>query len=183
MTTSQHLSGRQSTSVRPGPVRPRRDFKKMEECRLRAAEMFAEGAMSKAEIGRQLGVSHQSVSDWHALWLAGGVDALRAAGRAGRLPKLDAAQLAEVERALERGPRANGYSTELWTLARVAEVIEATTGVHYHPGHVWRILRTELGWTRQRPSRQALERDDEAIAAWARDRWPQIKKTPGAGTH
>jgi Winged helix-turn helix len=58
-----------------------------------------------------------------------------------------------------RGPTAHGYATQLWTLARVAEVIERITGVRYHPGHVWRLLR-ELGWSVQRPARRAAERDE-----------------------
>ena len=147
---------------------------------MRAAEMFATGAQSQADIGRKLGVSHQTVSDWHAVWKRGGTEALRAAGRAGRRPKLTASQLAEVEAALQKGPKANGYGTDLWTLARVAEVIEAVTGVSYHRGHVWRVLREQLGWTRQRPARQAIERDDEAIERWAKERWPKVKRAPGA---
>ena len=82
---------------------------------------------------------------------------------------------------LLKGPKANGFGTELWTLARVAEVIEAVTGVSYHPGHVWRILREQLGWSRQRPARRAVERDEEAIEVWVKQRWPKIKKAPGAG--
>ena len=87
---------------------------------MRAAEMFAEGGLKQADIGRELGVSHQTVSDWHAVWKEGGTEALRGAGRAGRRPKLTAGQLAEVEAALEKGPKANGYGTDLWTLLRVA---------------------------------------------------------------
>jgi transposase len=147
---------------------------------MRAAEMFEQG-VRQAEIARQLGVSHQTVSDWHDTWEEGGAQALRAAGRAGRLPKLSDEQLAQVEVALVKGPKANGFATEMWTLPRVAAVIEAVTGVSYHPGHVWRILRVRLGWSRQRPARRAVERDDEALDAWVKQRWPQIKKTPGDG--
>ena len=152
----------------------------MEERRLRAAELFAEG-VRQAEIARQLGVTHQTVSDWHALWQQGGRDALRGAGRAGRRPKLTPGQLGDVEAALAKGPKANGFPTELWTLTRVTAVIERVTGVRYHPGHVWRILREQLGWSRQRPARRAVERDDEAIDRWVRERWPQVKKARGAG--
>jgi transposase len=148
---------------------------------MEAVDLFEEGGVSQAEIGRRLGVSHQTVSDWHELWRHGGREALRAAGRAGRMRRLTAGQLAEVEKALEQGPAANGYVTDLWTLARVAEVIERVTGVAYHPGHVWRILREQLGWSRQRPARRATERDDEAIDRWVKKRWPQIKKAPGGG--
>lgn len=162
-------------------VRPRRDFAAMEARRMRAACLFAKG-VSQADIGRELAVSHQTVSDWHEKWRKGGTKALKSAGRAGRPPKVSKAELAKVERALERGPLANGYPTDLWTLQRVAEVIETETGVRYHPGHVWRVLR-QMGWSRQRPARRAVERDDEAIERWVNERWPRVKKTPGPGAH
>ena len=81
------------------------------------------------------------------------------------------------------GAEANGYPNDLWTLARVAEVIERVSGVAYHPHHVWRILREQLGWSWQRPARQAVERNDEAIHDWVKKRWPQLKKGRGARTH
>ena len=147
---------------------------------MQAADLFAKG-VSQADIGRELEVSHQTVSDWHEKWAAGGKRALKSTGQPGRPPKVSEADLARVTRALEKGPRASGYPTELWTLARVADVIEKVTGVKYHPGHVWRVLR-QMGWSRQRPARRAAERDDAA------DRPPlpgaphQLKKTPGPGT-
>ena len=71
------------------------------------------------------------------------------------MPRLTDTQLRRVERALRRGPWADGFATDLWTLDRVATVIEAETGVTYHPGHVWKLLRDKLGWSRQRPARRA----------------------------
>jgi transposase len=147
---------------------------------MRAADLFAK-EVSQADIGRELEVSHQTVSDWHKLWKVGGKQALKRTAEPGRPRKVTAADLAKVERALQKGPKANGYPTDLWTLARVAEVIENTTGVKYHPGHVWKVLR-RMGWSRQRPARQALERDDEAIERWVNDRWPKVKKRPGQGS-
>src|SRR5882724_3894271 len=93
--------------------------------------------------------------------------------------RLHAAQLAGVERALRNGPRAHGFSTDLWTLPRVAELIARLTRVRHHPGHVWRLLR-RLGWSLQRPTRRARERDEPAIKTWKTRRWQQLKKTPGA---
>jgi transposase len=72
-------------------------------------------------------------------------------GRTRRAALLTDEQRTQLDTELRRGPSEHGYATELWTLGRVAEVIEKTTGVRYHPGHVWRLL-TELGWTRQRPA-------------------------------
>ena len=155
----------------------RRDFEGMERRRKRAARMFARGA-TQAEVARELEVSRQSVSRWYADWQAGGSKALKAAGRAGRLPRLTKRQLGQVDRALRQGPRAHGFATDLWTLDRVATVIEAETGVRYHPGHVWKLLRDKLGWSRQRPARRAVERDDEAIARWMATDWPRIKRGP-----
>jgi transposase len=167
-----------STATR---VRPRRDFKAMEERRMRAAELFEQG-VRPAEIARQLGVWHQIVSDWRVAWRRSGRDGLRAAGRAGRLPKLSREQLVQVESELIKGAEANGYPNDVWTLQRAAEVIERVTGVSYHPAHVWSILRRDLEWSWQRPARRATERNDEAVHHWVKKRWPQLKKGQSART-
>ena len=151
----------------------------MEARRYEAARLFARGA-SQVTVARTLGVTRTAASRWHQAWRVEGRAGLKAAGRAGRKPRVDAPQLARVEAALRQGPGAHGFATELWTLPRVATLIERLTGVRYHPGHVWYILR-RLGWSLQRPTRQARERDEAAIAEWKRHRWPQVKKTPGAG--
>jgi len=151
-----------------------RDFAGMERRRLRAARLFAQG-LSQAEAARRLGVSEQSTSRWHRDWEAGGVEALRAAGRAGRRSRLTREQLEQLEETLLAGPAKWGYRTELWTLSRIAEVIRALFGVKYHPGYVWWILRG-LGWTCQRPATRAKERDEGAVERWLKERWPEIKK-------
>jgi transposase len=143
----------------------------MEERRMRAAELFERGVIP-AEVARQVGVSHQIVSDWRAAWRRSGRDGLRAAGRAGRLPKLNREQLAQVEVELAKGAEAIWYPNDLWTLKRVAEVIERLTGVSYHPARVWYILRQSLNWSWQRPARRATERNPEAIHQWVTKRWP-----------
>jgi transposase len=142
--------------------------------RLRAAELFAAGAR-QAEVARRLGVSRQSVSDWHARWQAGGRDALRSRGPTGPTPRLSDRQL---EQALLKGATASGFVGELWTLGRVATVIERLTGAHHHRAHVWALLHHRLGWSVQRPVRRAAERDQAAIDRWVTDTWPRIKQTP-----
>jgi transposase len=144
-----------------------------------AADMFARGKR-QVDVVDALGVSAQTASRWHRVFLAEGTSGLAGAGRAGRLPKLSDEQLAQVEQALLKGPRANGFSTEMWTLTRVADVIETVTGVRYGQTQTWTVLRERLGWSRQRPARRAVERDDEAIATWVKQEWPRIKKAPGA---
>ena len=151
----------------------RRDFAGLEERRLEAARMFADGA-TQAEVARTFGVSPQAASVWYRRWRQGGEPALRGAGRAGRRPRLSAAELDAVDQALRKGPEAFGFDTDLWTLGRIEQVIERLTGVGYHPGHVWRLLRG-LGWSVQRPARRASERDEAEIARWRAEEWPRIK--------
>ena len=103
----------------------RRDFNQMERVRLRAARMFEQGT-SQAEVAHRLGTSRQNAHRWYRRWQQGGRAALRAAGRAGRRPKLDSRQRRRVERALGQGALAHGFDSDLWTLQRVAVVSSAS---------------------------------------------------------
>jgi transposase len=80
-----------------------------------------------------------------------------------------------VEKALLKGAQAHGFNSNLWTLWRVARVIEQQTGVHYHPGHVWRVLQ-RMRWSLQRPAKRAKERNAEAVEEWKEEAWPELKK-------
>jgi transposase len=91
--------------------------------------------------------------------------------------------ISQVEDELLKGAAANGYPTDVWTLQRVAEVIERLTGVRYHPAHVWSLLRQDLKWSWQRPARRATERNEDAIHQWVKKRWPYLKKGRSASTH
>jgi transposase len=157
----------------------RRDFEGLERRRMRAIRLFEQGE-TQAAVARRLGVSRTTAMRWAQAWDAEGRDGLRAAGRAGRKPRLSRDQLEEVEQALLQGPLAFGYRTELWTLPRVAGLIHRLSGVRYHPGHVWRVMR-QLGWSLQKPTTRAQERDEEAIQRWVKTTWPALKKTPRAG--
>lgn len=169
-------------STRPGPdaygnpAGVRRDFEKLEGRRLQAAKLLREG-VHPAEVARQVGVHRQSVGRWARQLKRGGLRALKKAGRAGRRPRLRPEDLRRIERGLKRGPEALGYATGLWTSWRVAHLIEQECGVQYHPSQAWRILR-QLGWSCQRPTGRALERDEEALRRWKKERWPEIKKKP-----
>ncbi|WP_327116901.1 winged helix-turn-helix domain-containing protein [Nocardia sp. NBC_01730] len=157
----------------------RRDFDALRERRMRAVEMF-EAGRRQVDVVVELEVSAQTASRWHKAWVEGGRDALASVGRAGRRPRLSDEHVREVEAALMKGPKVNGFPTDMWTLARVAEVIERVTGVRYSQTQTWTILRERMGWSRQRPARRAVERNDEAIAVWRKTEWPRIKKALGA---
>jgi transposase len=156
------------------PAGVRRNFEALERRRMEAAQLLKQG-MGQSEVARRLGVHRQSVIRWARQLAESGRVGLKKAGRAGRKPRLSGAQLKQIENALKRGPEARGYASGRWTASRVRELIEDQCGVRYHEAHVWRILR-QLGWSCQRPSGRALERDEDAIRDWKQVRWPQLKK-------
>jgi transposase len=160
------------------PPAPRRDFAALQQRRRRAARWFAAGKRTQAEMARELHVSRQSVSRWVEAWRSDEPGWIGGAGRAGRRPKLDDEQLALVDEALRQGARVHGFGTELWTLPRVATLIERITGVRYHRGHVWKVLGA-MQWSLQRVAKQARERNQEARRQWGAEQWPAVKKTPG----
>jgi transposase len=160
------------------PAGVRRNFAALERRRMVAARLLGQG-LSQSQVARQLGVHRQSVSRWARELEQSGEPGLRKAARTGRPAKLDAVQLHELEQALRQGPEASGYANGLWTSRRVRELIEYRMGVRYHEDHVWRILR-QLGWSCQRPTGRALERDEQNIRHGKKYRWPQIKKKPSA---
>ena len=158
------------------PAGVKRNFAALEQRRLQAATLLTQN-IHHSEVARRVGVSPQSVSRWARQLAEGGRRSLRQAGRAGRKARLTPKNFERIERALQRGPEALGYETSLWNSQRVAHLIEREFGIQYHPGHVWRILR-RLGWSCQRPTGRALERNEEAIRHWKKHRWPAIKKKP-----
>ena len=148
----------------------------MEKRRHQASKMFAK-EYSAPEVARRLGVARQVAYRWKNAWEQGGRSALASKGPAGPKPKLTVEQTQKVTEALLEGPTTVGYKTALWTLPRVAGLIEDLTGVRYHPGHVWRLLGAS-GFSCQRPERRAVERDEAAIRRWKRVAWPALKKRP-----
>jgi transposase len=147
------------------------DRQAFEGVRMQAGALFAAGH-AQAQVARHLGVARQNVSRWHARWQAGGLEALRSAGPTGQAPRLSDAQLAAIDQALREGAGAHGFDTDPWTLSRITTVIQRLTGVGYHPGHVWKLLRHRLHYRLQRPARRAVERDEQAIARWVAEDWP-----------
>jgi transposase len=158
------------------PAGVKRDFDALENRRFSAFRLLQKG-LSEAEVARQVGVHRQSVNRWAKQVGERGREGLKKAGRAGRKSRLSKADIKRVESGLKRGPEALGYETNLWTLERVAKLIERDCGVKYHPGHVGWLLG-KLGWSCQRPAGRALQRDEQAIERWKKRGWPKLKKKP-----
>ena len=133
--------------------------------------------LSLNEVARKMDCSPSSVLRWRNQRQKYGEEGLRPKPVPGRPPKITAAQKEKLVALLAKGAMANGYRTELWTTARIAEMIERHFGVTYHRDHIGRLMAS-LGWSYQKPERRALQRDEAAIEEWKTRQWPAIKKTP-----
>ena len=149
----------------------------LEARRGRAAEYFQE-RKPLAEIVRLVGASLSSVKRWKRAWQEGGIAALAAKPHPGPAPKLSSRQKQQLVKILKQGPLKAGYRTDLWTCARVAEVVRKRFRVSYHPDHLGRILH-DLGFSPQKPQRVAREQDAKAVERWRKRDWPRIKKRLG----
>lgn len=153
----------------------KRDLKALEQRRLRGARLLRRG-YTQAEVARMCEVSRQAVSEWAQALASGGKSALRTR-RLGRPAALGRTERTELVRLLRQGALAQGFATELWTLNRVGELIARRFKVRYSHTQVWRLLGS-FGFSVQRPTKKAIERDEAAIATWKQRRWPVLKKTP-----
>jgi transposase len=161
-------------------MRPFGSPKTLERRRRRAVALLQQG-WSLREVARRVSAAVSSVSQWRNAWRQGGDGALAPKPVPGRPRQLTDAQRHHLLNLLLQGARANGFPNELWTLKRIAAVIQVQFGVHYHPAHVWKLLRG-LGWSCQVPERRPIHRDEQVIAHWKHYKWPAIKKSSAPGS-
>src|SRR2546428_13081599 len=95
----------------------RRDFAALEARRYEAARLFARG-QSQAAVARALGATRAAAHRWFHAWQDDGRTALKAAGRAGREPRPQAAPLARGGAAFREGPGGAGLPPGRVTAAR-----------------------------------------------------------------
>jgi transposase len=157
-------------------MRPKGSAAELQARRLLAGRLLLEGS-DVDEVAEIVAASESSVRRWRRAVEKGGLEALLAKPHPGRKPRLDAKQKQQLIQILLAGPRKAGYSTELWTCRRVAEVIAKKFHVEYHPDHVGKMLH-DLGWTCQKPEQRAREADDAAMERWRQQDWPRIKRGP-----
>ena len=146
----------------------------LQERRFRAMALLEEG-FSQSEVARQLGVAPSAVSHWKKAHAEGGDEALLASIHPGPQPKLSPQECVRLLKYLKQGARKHGWTTELWTLPRIAELIERKFDACYDQSGVWRLL-ARLGWSCQKPERRGRERDQDAIDRWRKHDWPRLKK-------
>lgn len=153
-------------------MRARGKRRELERRRLKAGRWLSKG-VPQAEVARRVEVSREAVRRWADKLANGGLAALKNSPQLGRPSGLSDAQRRELTVTLKAGALAQGYATELWTLPRVGKLIEKLFDRPYSDVQVWRILGS-LGWSCQRPTGRATQRDEKAIRAWKQKRWPAL---------
>jgi transposase len=156
-------------------MRPPGSAQQLEKRRLRAITLLESGT-SYRTVASAVGASLSNIVRWAEVYDKEGSEGLKSKPIPGRPSQLTEAQQKKLEKILLKGALKAGYSTDLWTLRRIGEVIKKQFAVRYHPGHVWKIMKS-LGWSCQKPERGALQRDEEAIRKWKRSKWSRIKKS------
>ena len=145
-----------------------------------AANMF-EARMKAASIASLLEVDAQTVRAWIRTYRKAGRAALASRKPPGRPPRLSAEHKQRLAEMLLKTPAQCGLDRYLWTQQLIADLIEREFGVSYHHDHVGLILR-ELGFTHQKPTRRARERDEGKIETWRRATWPALLKKASGPT-
>ena len=144
--------------------------------RIRAWEL-KEAGWKPIRIAEALGVTRGAVSQWFKAAEVGGVEALRKRTGGGPKPGLSETDLKRLEQLLTQGAQAHGFRGEVWTRARVGEVIKREFGLVYTPEHVGNLLK-KIGWSRQKPLKRASQRNEGAIEQWRNEKWAGLKKKP-----
>ena len=150
----------------------------LERRRRHAVDLLEQGERPVV-VAKFLGVDRSSVYRWRQA-AARGTDHLTARPQPHRPPALSLAQLQKLETLLAQGAANHGWPNQLWTTARVAQVIEQHFHIGYHHDHVGRFLRKRLGWSVQKPTRRARERDEAAILDWQSREFPRIARAAQA---
>jgi putative transposase len=89
--------------------------------------------------------------------------------------RLGAGQVARLRAALEGGPAAWGWDQDQrWTLARVTTLIARLFHARYTLRGTSYLLH-RLGYSPQVPIHRAIERDEQAIAAWKTTTWVKLR--------
>lgn len=148
---------------------------KLERRRLQAGRYFSQGK-SQAWVAQRMRVTTAASCKWYHRWKKDKEKGLKSKGRCGVKKSLTKKKLFEVRQTLEKGALRAGFSNDLWTLERVRTVFQKEAHVDYHIGYVWKILTRDFGWSNQKPTRRARERNEAAIARWRKTYWPAIQK-------
>jgi transposase len=145
------------------------------DIRHRAVQAIARG-LPIGEVAAAYSTNRTTVYRWFKRYHHNGKDGLYRSPGSGRPRKLQELNPTEVLQLILQPATHFGFETELWTVARLHQVVREKYGTIISRGTIWRRLR-EAGLTYQKPERQYFEMDEEARQTWLSREVPQIRRT------
>lgn len=144
----------------------------LEHYRLRAIVLY-EKKEPINQIAEYFGVHRGSVSRWITTYKRKGQTALKSKKAQGPRTKIPDAGVPAVLAMLEKDATQYGFETPLWTCQRLRIMLKRNWNVSLHSTNVMRLLKR---WkiTPQKPTRQAMQRDDSEVKKWLDEQWPLI---------
>ena len=125
-------------------------------------------------IANKYEVSRVAVYQWKAKWEKTGMKGLTQ-GKYGRISKMTKKEESDLKRNILKGAKKCGYDTDFWTLKRLTSYVKKKIGIVYRDRSLAHTLK-RFGFSCQKPTRRAHERDEKAITTWLSTSWPAIKK-------
>lgn len=159
--------------------RPLGSGKKLEDRRRKAVHEVEVAGVTPSSVAKKYKVSVGTIYTWCVRHRRDKKNGLKSRPTPGAPRRLDPKQLSKLEEVLLLGAKANGFPNDLWTCPRIKDLIRERFKVDYHVDHIVRLLG-RMGWSAQRPTTRALERDDKRIRQWVKKEFPRIKKKPGS---
>ena len=155
-------------------MRPQGEPQTLEKRRRLAVRLLTQGRTYRA-VAEETGASLSSVVRWQQAYRKKGRSGLKSRPNTGRPPLLSQQQKKTLVRILVKGPLEAGYTTDLWTLKRIGQIVRKNFRARCCVGSLWNLMDS-LGWSCQKPQKRAKERREEAIRYWKYRVWPHIKK-------
>jgi transposase len=144
----------------------------------RQAIRLKQAGNSNRNIAQQLEVDANTVGNWIAKFRKGGLDSLKPRKRG---PKLTTKLKISVElqaliraKLIDKTPEQYRLEFALWTREAVSELIKQETGLELDRRLVGSYLK-RWGFTPQRPTKRAYQRDDKKVKAWLEEQYPEIE--------
>lgn len=147
-------------------MRPRGKPQTLEKRRRLAVRLLKQGRTYRS-VAQKVSASLSSVVRWQQTYRKKGRSGLKSKPHMGRPPLLSKRQKKTLVRVLVKGPLEAGYSTDLWTLRRIGQVVHKKFRVRYCISNLWNLM-DHLGWSCQKPQKRAKERREQAIRYWKR---------------
>ena len=146
------------------------------EIRARAVQAVLSHGIGICEVAEAYSTDRTTLFRWIKRYEQHGESGLCRKAGSGRPRKLQEVDSHAIWNLVLQPATTFGFETDLWTVTRVHQVVQAQLRVVISKDTIWRRLR-EAGLTYQKPERQYFEADEKARHEWLENTLPRIRDT------